>query len=223
MDVTNTNNNNLQIFRERLKMLRGNKRLQDVAQDLGISRVTLGYYESGERKPDIEILLRIANYYNVSCDYLLGLTETQSLDMNVREISHKIGLNEKSVEILCSYKSYNDNHPENNISEIYLTTVDDILLYNNLIEDIAHYLYFQFDCAYDSKNHENIIDSSEIEFLDRKIGKPFQINSDYISDFLLSRVKNSLIRLRERYCGKKETPIINDIPFVSEARWSRKK
>lgn len=60
----------LEIFRERLKALRGEARLQDVAKDIGISRASLGYYENGDRKPDIEILMKLADYYHVSCDYL---------------------------------------------------------------------------------------------------------------------------------------------------------
>ena len=38
----------LEIFRERLKALRGEARLQDVAKDIGISRASLGYYENGD-------------------------------------------------------------------------------------------------------------------------------------------------------------------------------
>ena len=46
LDVTN-------IFSERLKELRGKKTLQEVADSIGITRVAMGYYEKGERKPDI--------------------------------------------------------------------------------------------------------------------------------------------------------------------------
>ena len=48
------------IFPRRLKELRGNKSQQEVADNLQISRVSLGYYESGERKPDIEVLSKLA-------------------------------------------------------------------------------------------------------------------------------------------------------------------
>lgn len=66
------------LFCERLKELRGDKSLQSVSNSLGISRATLGYYESGERKPDAEILSRIAKYYKVSSDYLLGLNDSET-------------------------------------------------------------------------------------------------------------------------------------------------
>ena len=57
---------NVTIFANRLKELRGNRTLQEVADEIGITRVALGYYEKGERKPDIEILHRLAAYYHVS-------------------------------------------------------------------------------------------------------------------------------------------------------------
>ena len=50
---------NVTIFANRLKELRGNRTLQEVADEIGITRVALGYYEKGERKPDIEILHRL--------------------------------------------------------------------------------------------------------------------------------------------------------------------
>lgn len=62
---------NIKFFGERLRKLRGKKSLQEVADSIGITRVALGYYEKGERKPDIGRLCKIANYYNVSADFLL--------------------------------------------------------------------------------------------------------------------------------------------------------
>ena len=47
------------LFSSRLKKLRGNKNQADVAKEIGISRGALSYYESGERKPDINVLLII--------------------------------------------------------------------------------------------------------------------------------------------------------------------
>ena len=42
-----------------------------VAMDLSISREALSYYESGKRSPDINMLLRLSSYFNVSIDYLI--------------------------------------------------------------------------------------------------------------------------------------------------------
>jgi repressor LexA len=59
---------------EILKQLRqkSNKRQADVASDIGISFQALSHYENGHREPDFATLNRLAEYYNVSVDYLLG-------------------------------------------------------------------------------------------------------------------------------------------------------
>lgn len=45
-----------------------------VAEDLGISQALLSHYERGLRECGLDFLVRAANYYGVSCDYLLGRT-----------------------------------------------------------------------------------------------------------------------------------------------------
>ena len=56
-----------------LREIRKKKQLTQlkVAMDLSISREALSYYESGKRSPDIDMLLRLSNYFNVSIDYLI--------------------------------------------------------------------------------------------------------------------------------------------------------
>lgn len=62
------------IFAERLRYLLDCQeiKLKALAPKLGISPSTLGNYALGLREPDFEILVRIADYFNVSTDYLLG-------------------------------------------------------------------------------------------------------------------------------------------------------
>ncbi|MCM3291801.1 helix-turn-helix domain-containing protein [Paenibacillus sp. MER 180] len=64
------------MFRERLKTLRriSNKNQNEVADELGINRSTYGGYESGQREPDFETLKKIAEYFKVTTDYLLGFS-----------------------------------------------------------------------------------------------------------------------------------------------------
>ncbi|WP_062048297.1 helix-turn-helix domain-containing protein [Bacillus sp. JCM 19034] len=59
---------------KKLKQLRGNKRQEDVAKEIGVSRATYGHYEIGRTEPDNETLKKLADYFNVSTDYLLGRT-----------------------------------------------------------------------------------------------------------------------------------------------------
>lgn len=56
-----------------LKKIRKQKKLSQlkVAMDLSISREALSYYENGKRSPDIEMLIKLSDYFNVSIDYLI--------------------------------------------------------------------------------------------------------------------------------------------------------
>ena len=46
----------------------------EMAKRLGISRSTVGMYETGQREPDFETLEVIADFFNVDVDYLIGRT-----------------------------------------------------------------------------------------------------------------------------------------------------
>lgn len=47
----------------------------EIAEKLKISRSTIGMYETGAREPDFETLEKIADFFNVDIDYLLGRTD----------------------------------------------------------------------------------------------------------------------------------------------------
>lgn len=59
---------------ERMKELRKerNLRQEDIAAELGIALTTYCRYELGMREPTLAVLARMADYYGVSADYLLG-------------------------------------------------------------------------------------------------------------------------------------------------------
>ena len=73
------------MFSIALKELRENKKLsqKQLAADLHISQSTVGMWESGKREPNFEMLTKLADYFNVSTDYLIGNSDTptpKSLD-----------------------------------------------------------------------------------------------------------------------------------------------
>ena len=63
-----------QTFSDRLTLQRKQKGVsqKQAAADLGISQALLSHYENGIREPGLSFLVKAADYYNVSCDYLLG-------------------------------------------------------------------------------------------------------------------------------------------------------
>lgn len=64
---------------ERLKEIRKDNDFNqiEIAKLLGITQVQYSRYETGERLIPITHLIKLAEYYNVSVDYLLGLTDVR--------------------------------------------------------------------------------------------------------------------------------------------------
>ena len=56
-----------------LRQIRKRKKYSQlkVAMELSISREALSYYETGKRSPDVDMLVRLSRYFNVSVDYLI--------------------------------------------------------------------------------------------------------------------------------------------------------
>lgn len=57
-----------------LKLIRKERKVNQlrVATDLNISREALSHYENGKRSPDIDMLRKLSEYFNVSIDFLIN-------------------------------------------------------------------------------------------------------------------------------------------------------
>lgn len=68
----------------RLRQLRQDKHLQQkqVALLVGVSKGAISAYENDLRQPPYDVLIRLANLYRVSIDYLLGRQDVRMLDIS---------------------------------------------------------------------------------------------------------------------------------------------
>jgi len=62
---------------ERLLALRLQNKvlIKDIIESTGISLRSYQYYERNERKPTSDVIIKLCTYFNVSADYLLGLSD----------------------------------------------------------------------------------------------------------------------------------------------------
>jgi transcriptional regulator with XRE-family HTH domain len=67
----------MEIFAKRIRELREGRMLgvRQLASILGISHAAISQYENCKRVPDILIAKLFADYFNVTCDYLIGLSD----------------------------------------------------------------------------------------------------------------------------------------------------
>lgn len=85
------------MLHERLVNLRTQRKIKqyEVADAIGIVRSTYSAYERGQRVPDALTLARIADFYNVGTDYLLGRDEShEHVPEELIRISESIGPHE---------------------------------------------------------------------------------------------------------------------------------
>lgn len=92
------------MFGKKLKELRLEKKINqsELGEKIGISPSTVGMYERDQRFPDKDILGKIADYFEVSVDYLLGRTDERNLNKEKPKLypsiktiaAHRININE---------------------------------------------------------------------------------------------------------------------------------
>lgn len=97
----------MEIARERIKQLRleCGESQQIVADANGVDRSSYARYEDGSRRLPSVVVASLARYYGVSSDYILGLTNERTVNMELRAVCEYTGLNESAVQILCQRKT----------------------------------------------------------------------------------------------------------------------
>ena len=88
-------------MKNRIKDLREDRDLRqiDLAEATGIDQRTISNYESGKTNPDSEALIRLADFFGVSIDYLVGRVE-----YNVYNSEKRRELIEKMKQMLDALK-----------------------------------------------------------------------------------------------------------------------
>lgn len=98
---------------KKLKLLRETKELTQLrlADLLNLNRVSYNRYENNEREPDYETLKKIADFFNVSTDYLLGRNPTKKTEISlspekerlIKEIQQASDDDLKEMEYILNY------------------------------------------------------------------------------------------------------------------------
>ena len=99
-------NRTLPIFAERFaaeRIKRGMSQV-DFAEFVGVARPTVGFYENGERLPNAFVLRQIAERCGVSTDYLVGIADIPSPNIEAQEVRKHIRLSNRALNKLILNK-----------------------------------------------------------------------------------------------------------------------
>lgn len=173
---------------------------------LNCDRYRIADIERGKSSPTIEDIRIISKEFNVSSDYLLGISNVKSVDTDVKAICEYTGLDEEAIIALHEYKGFSPT--DKLISNMILDgRVDDIAC---LAEELKKY------CDKLIKVHEQVemaletSDFSEIHIMHEKNEKDEEtirmlgsdsryavITDEYYADFLVFRLKKIFIDMIE--------------------------
>ncbi|MCF8002520.1 MAG: helix-turn-helix domain-containing protein [Halanaerobiales bacterium] len=94
-------------FPERLKKIRkaNDLTIKELADEIGTTKSTISRYENNKREPKTYLLKKLANYFDVSVDYLLGNTDEKS---NADKIKKAISDDPELVEFWDKAKDRED-------------------------------------------------------------------------------------------------------------------
>lgn len=130
MDIFDSN-----MFCERAIELFGDIGQMELAQKIGISQGVISAIKNKKIKaPGADTVFKISKYFNVSADYLLGLSNVMSLDLDTQAICKKIGCSEKALyQFQKMYDLPQDSPFRNFIDIFYSVEMDDFKhILNNL-------------------------------------------------------------------------------------------
>lgn len=88
-------------YGNRIAQLRDERRLtqEELSQKIGINRAALSHYENNRREPDYETLQRIAAYFQVSIDFLMGgvVDNAKIIDHAVQQFVDGLELSDQAL------------------------------------------------------------------------------------------------------------------------------
>jgi len=192
---------------------------EKLANAIGAKRQSIGQWKDGITTPDINALNKIADYYKVSTDYLLGRIEVKSPETTNMAIHEKTGLSDEAIDILNrknieSYVVFSINGEtrhgpisnNNQIKDIensggkiiatikynFIKAIDVLIKNERIIDCISDFLFTDFINADNPKGSFHVHKKGEAAPTSIPIS-PEEINRVY-----LLRAQTELMNLKEK-------------------------
>ena len=197
-------------FNRLLTLLRKEKGLtqKEAAASLGISQALLSHYEKGIRECGLSFVVRVADFYGVSCDYLLGRSPDRSgLTLSVEEIPNEEDRKDDNKLKGSLLPILSKKLLINSISILY-----DFLLKNpdkSLVTEVTHFLnsavYKMFRMVYSSnnKNQEKMFSIPANIYEGYVTGSMYRSEAD-IKDILSSQPSDGAVLSKEAFATSTE-------------------
>lgn len=178
---------------------------KDLAQYLGIRDNIVSYFCSGTRVPNTEQIKRIAEYFKVSADYLLGISDTPSTDKDIKGVSDYTGLNERFINLFLKDELLSKRY--------FLDFINSIGESDTLSDDFDSMLFYLNDYITAVKKIQTIQKETEEEpfetFLLDGIAADISAAIDE-RDIAKYRVEDKFKKIIQEYSGDNQISHIRD-------------
>lgn len=194
-------------FQERFKELVGNSTQEEVAKKINTSRQNVGNWLNGKSRPDIYALAEISKGFNVSTDYLLGLTNIKSTDTTIQDICDYTGLDEITIEHFSALKNSQYDYLLKVISFLTLQNKyadDGNVMQRNLLELMWQYIFAKIEIPILSPNTEALCTDQTVNkmingeacdifiYRIKEMGMAKMCTADTLKDIILLEIQDLL-------------------------------
>lgn len=116
--------------------------LRDIEKATGVKKESISKYQNNKAEPGLNSIVALAKYFNVSSDYLLGLSDTSTTDITVQEICKRTGFDEDLIKFLQKGKGHTIKNQHNRARYFYCFPNDFSFFMNSFFKNEA----FQTAC-----------------------------------------------------------------------------
>lgn len=190
------NNANTDVFQDNLSELinKADKNLDVIAQETGISKTSLSYYQNGIRMPKREHLEKLALYFDTTVDYLLGRDiATTKIDQKILD---ELGLSPKAICNLRQLVAYNNTKLPFELHLKMINSLIENMLDTDLLNDLYKYVYGDFGFIENLTSNE-IKSLTFAKVLCKDEMTTFSISDTDLQELFYSKVQKDIIKYRE--------------------------
>ena len=179
------------VFPSRLRGLIESRKttITALANVLKISRQSVSQYQDGTGQPNVDKLCKIAQHFNVSTDYLVGLSSIPSTNNDTRDICEKTGLSEHTVSRLM----------QDDERDKWAEVIDQLVLHPGVLDVLHAYLFFDVDYFATVEDGKASDDHRKVMVLgDSAQGKIVPVYPHMMDSALMLEVQRELSDIRKR-------------------------
>lgn len=204
-----------------------------IASQIGVNRQSIGQWKDGTTAPDVYTLVKIANHFGVSADYLIGLIDVKSNKADIKAIHEKTGLSDTAIENLIT----------ENASQISNTVILSNLLeekrFYKILFDIHNLVNAKIQKLLYEQNLEDKMDSyqfwlKEQEKRNEQNPTLVTLNPSDFYDFRENKLKDAFVQIAKEFIDSTteniditefaddRTPKFNDYEVYLKERQTKK-